>query len=101
MNISRPQNHVSVPPSLEINLVLTFYVGTRLCLMEPCLSITTILYTLESLSLPTELSRPVPSIPMTQITNKDYTIHILIFLGSGLSRNYSMSSFQRFVYFPS
>ena len=77
------------------------YSGIRPCLMAPCHSITTILYTLESLSLPTELSRAVPSIPMTQISNKDYTMHILIFLGSGLSRVYSMSSFQRFVYFPS
>jgi hypothetical protein len=86
MNVTRPQNHVSVPPSLEINLVLTSYSGIRPCLMAPCHSITTALYTLESLSLPTELSRAFASIPLIQITNKDSTMYILILMGSGVSR---------------
>jgi len=100
MNITRPQNHVSVPPSLEINLVLTFYSEIRLCLMVPCHSIMTALYTLESLSLPTELSRALTSIRLLQITNKDSTIYMLVAMGSGVSRILSLSFCQRFVYFP-
>jgi hypothetical protein len=99
MNITRPEYHVSVVASPEINLILTFESGIRPCLMAPCHSITTALYALESLSLPTELSRAFNSIPLIQLTNKDSTMHILILMGSGVSRIPSLSSFQRFVYF--
>jgi len=56
LNITRPEQHVSVAASLEINVVLTSYSGIRPCPMAPCHSITTALYALESPSLPTELS---------------------------------------------
>ena len=98
MNVTRPQNHVSVPPSLEINLVVTSYSGIRRCLMAACHSITTALYALESLSLPTEFTRKLTSIPLIQITNKDSTMYILILTAIGSSRVPSMSSSQRFAF---
>ena len=84
MNITRPQNHVSVPPSLEINPVLTSYLVVRPFLMAPCHSIITALYTLASLSVLMEISATRPSIPLIQITNKDSTMDIRILLGPGL-----------------
>ena len=101
MNVIRPQNHVCVPSSLEINLVLTSYSAIRPFLMAPCHSITTALQALESLSLPTELLCTFPSILLLQITNKDPKMYLLIFLGAGASRVASLSSCQRLVYFPS
>jgi len=41
INITRPQNHVFIPPSLEINLVLTSYSGIRPYPMAPYHSIST------------------------------------------------------------
>ena len=69
--------------------------------MAPCHSITTALYALESLSLPMEISGALTSIPLLRITNKDSTMYLLIIMGGGLSRIPSLSSCQRFVYFPS
>ena len=68
--------------------------------MVPCYSIITALYTLESLNVLMEISATRPSILLFQITNKDSTMHILILLGPGLSRDSSLSSCQRFGYFP-
>jgi hypothetical protein len=101
MNITRPQNHVSVPPSFEINLVLTSHSGIRPFLMAPCHSISTALYALESRSVLMEISATRPSIPLIQITNKDSTMHILILTGPSVSRIPSLSFCQRFVYIPS
>ena len=101
MNITRPEHHVFVTASREINSVLTFDSGLRPCLMAPCHSIMTALYALESQSLPTESSRILPSIPLIQLTNKDSTMYILILPGSGISKIISLSSCQRFVYSPS
>ena len=82
LNITRPESHVSIPPSLEINLVLTFYSATRLFLIVPCHSITTALYALKSLSVPMELSGALASIPLLKITINNSTTHILCLMGA-------------------
>ena len=99
LNIIQPVNHVFVPPSLRIHPILTCRLGTRLCLMAPCLSTTTALYALEYPSLLMEPFAISTLIPLTRTTNKDATIHLLILPGNDLSRIFSMSSCQRFVYF--
>ena len=101
LNITRPEHHVSVVASLEINLVLTSYSVTRQCLMAPCHSITIASCALESLNLPTEFSRALTLIPLIRLTNKDSTMYILILSGSDVSSIPSMSFCQRFIYFPS
>ena len=98
MNITRPQNYVSVAASLGIHFVLTRNLGTRLCLTAPYHSIMTILCTLEFPSSLTEASTRFASIPLPQITNRGSTIHILIFLESNVSGIPSMLSCQRFLY---
>ena len=50
--------------------------------MAPCHSITTALYALESLSVPTELSGALASIPLLKITNNDSTTYILRLMGA-------------------
>jgi hypothetical protein len=98
MNITRPQNYVSVAASLGIHFVLTRHLGTRLCLTAPCRSIMTILCTLESPSSLMEASTRLSSIPLPQVTNRGSMIHILIFLESDVSGIPSMLSCQRFIY---
>jgi len=100
MNTTRPENHVLVPLILETDLTIICYSGTRLCLMAPCPSITITLYILESLSLLTDVSVLLSSIPVTRTTNKEYTRHILLILGSCESLISLMSSSQKYVYFP-
>jgi hypothetical protein len=65
LNIIRPENHVSVLSSFEIRPILTWCSGTRLCLMAPFPSITTVLFVLGSLSLLTDISATSSSIPWT------------------------------------
>ena len=100
LNITRPEHHVSVAASLKINLVLTSHSVIRPYLMAPCHSITTVLYALESPSLPTELSHAFASIPLLRITNKDSTMYLLILTGTGGLMVPSLLSCQRFAYFP-
>jgi len=65
LNIIRPENHVSVLSSFEIRPILTWCSGTRLCLMAPFPSITTVLYALGSLSLLMDISATSYLIPWT------------------------------------
>ena len=68
--------------------------------MAPSLTITTILYTVESPSLPMALFATLPSILWIQTTSAGATVYLRVLTGSCVSPISFPSSCQKFVYFP-
>ena len=100
LNTIRPENHMSVPPSLDLCLILTCCsgIGPYLTARFPS---NTVLCALGFLDLVMEPFAALCLIPLTRTTNKDSETHLFMYVGRGISMISSLSSCRRFLDFPS